>query len=111
VFLSGWWSAKYSRPLNNPLLQQYSLEELLYEYFLHLEKDIVAEENQKEAEDKVETDKIDAGEAWADQMEAEFEEEMAREAEEREKEEWMKKQLEAEESQEFKEDLSINFEE
>lgn len=107
--MSGWWSSRYSRPIKDPLLQTYTLEELLYEYFLHTEKDVVDAEQIENAKGKEEDDKLDAEEAWADQMEAEFEAELEAERKKTEQEEWMKKQLE-EESQEFKEDLSINFE-
>jgi hypothetical protein len=33
--LEVWWCFQYNRPLKDPLLQQYTLEELAYEYFIH----------------------------------------------------------------------------
>jgi hypothetical protein len=32
TFLKSWWSDKYNRPLKDPLLLSYTLEELLYEF-------------------------------------------------------------------------------
>ena len=55
-FLQFWWSQKYNRPLKDPLLHSYTLEELAYEWLRHvylrpdhdpkkeLEKNIATEE-------------------------------------------------------------------
>lgn len=33
--LQWWWCQKYNRPLKDPILQQYTLDELLYEFLRH----------------------------------------------------------------------------
>ena len=33
LFLKSWWSNLYNRPLKDPLLESYTLEELLYEFY------------------------------------------------------------------------------
>lgn len=35
-FLEFWWCRTYNRPLKDPLLAQYTLDELTYEYLRHL---------------------------------------------------------------------------
>jgi len=35
LFLKSWWSIQYKRPMKDPLLEEYSLFDLLYEYHLH----------------------------------------------------------------------------
>ena len=89
----------------------------MYEYFLHEEKTIFDQEQISASEDQVELDKLDEDDAWADQMEAEFEAEMKKEqdaialkAKQKEEKEWMEKQIK-EHNDEFGDDLSINFEE
>lgn len=66
-----WWSQVYNRPLKDPVLLSYTLEELIYEY----------NENQARSEhtitsidqegDKIEDDKQQADMDWADMMEEE----------------------------------------
>lgn len=69
-FLQSWWSRTYNRPLKDPILQTYTLEELAYEYFDHKERDAYAEEQQDEEADKIEEAKIDDAMKWAEQEEA-----------------------------------------
>jgi hypothetical protein len=33
--LNNWWMLQYNRPLKDPILQTYTLQELVYEYFVH----------------------------------------------------------------------------
>jgi hypothetical protein len=69
-FLSYWWSKTYGRPLKDPLLQQYTLEELYYEYRLRVEYDEAATEKATEEADKIEEQKYDDALAWAEAEEA-----------------------------------------
>ena len=52
------------------LLQQYSLEELLYEYYDREQRDLYDEERTAQSADKMEDEKLDDALAWADQEEA-----------------------------------------
>lgn len=71
LFLQSWWSRTYNRPLKDPLLLTYTLEELLYEFYDRIER-IKAEEERLEQEDvKIEEDKDKVNEDWAEKMERE----------------------------------------
>ena len=94
------------------MLQKYTIEELMYEYFLHEEKTIYDKQIIEDAEEKIELDKLDAADAWADSMEAEFEEEMLKsesQSNKQEEDKWMEKHIQ-DHNEEFGDDLSINFE-
>lgn len=69
-----WWSEFYKRPLKDPLLLEYTTEELAYEYFNHVERRKAEEEAIQVHSDKIEEAKEQAAQSWADQMEAEDEE-------------------------------------
>jgi hypothetical protein len=75
LFLSNWWCRYYSRPLKDPLLQEYTLEELAYEYYLINEIEKVRQERIEAEADRIELDKLQEADDWADMMEAEEEEE------------------------------------
>jgi hypothetical protein len=71
LFLQSWWSKIYNRPLKDPLLQTYTLEELLYEFYdkierraAEIEREEANAEKQEESKEKVDLD-------WAEQMERE----------------------------------------
>lgn len=108
LYLRSWWSRTYSRPLKDPLLDEYTPEELYYEYCDHSERIKAAENMADEASDKIEDDKFKDAMDWA-------EEEELRELEELKKnkqKEWMKKELEKnkeELGEDFGEDLSLDF--
>jgi hypothetical protein len=74
LFLMSWWSQYYNRPLKDPLLMSYTLEELAYEYYLVGERAKYREEQNSDLADKIEEEKFKEAEEWADQMEAEEEE-------------------------------------
>ena len=74
IFLTNWWCNHYNRPLKDPLLQQYTLEELAYEYYLVGEIALYQQEKINKKADKIEEEKLEAAEAWADQMEKEEQE-------------------------------------
>lgn len=69
LFLQSWWSRTYNRPLKDPILLSYTLEELLYEFYDRIERQ-KAEEERLELEDgKIEEDKERAIHDWAEQEE------------------------------------------
>ena len=69
--LSVWWCEHYNRPLKDPILQSYTLEDLIYEFYLFKEHKIHQKELDNDAADKIEEEKLKLDEAWADMMEAE----------------------------------------
>jgi hypothetical protein len=71
LFLTNWWCRQYNRPLKDPLLNQYSIEELAYEYFLAGEVTAYKQELIDQENDRIEEDKIQVDHDWADEMEAE----------------------------------------
>lgn len=117
-----WWSKYYSKPLKDPTLSLYTLEELAYEYYL-VNETVKAEAEALDAQsDKIEEAKDQAAAEWADQMEAE-EGKDEKEGEDNAPPdpsldpanvEWMQQEIEknkAELGDDFGEDLGINFEE
>jgi hypothetical protein len=118
LFLMSWWSEHYNRPLKDPVLQEYTLEELSYEYYNYHKRQEYKLEKQEE-NDRIEEDKAwDEAEAWADEMEAmdEAERQTAETVDPREDPkniEWMQKQIDDAKKQfgdDVGEDLSISFE-
>jgi len=73
LFLTNWWCRQYNRPLKDPLLNQYTIEELAYEFFLINEIAIYKDELINEETDRIEEAIEQEGMDWADQMEAEEE--------------------------------------
>ena len=65
-FLQSWWSRTYNRPLLDPLLQSYTLEQLLYEFYDRVERHAAEEERIKGAEIQQEENKEKADLDWAD---------------------------------------------
>lgn len=126
LFLQSWWSRTYNRPLKDPLLQSYTLEELLYEFYDRIER-TKAEQERLELEDvKIEEDKDRSNEDWAERMEREEREaEMRKQAtkasepipdptKDPENIRWMEQQMEAAKAQfgeSFGEDIEETFEE
>ena len=79
LFLQSWWSTTYNRPLKDPILLSYTLEELLYEFYDKAERRKVQEERLDEGTDKIEREKEQADLDWAEQEEKrELEAEKAR---------------------------------
>jgi len=116
----GWWSDKYSRPLKDPMLLSYTLEELAYEYYLTIERSKAEAERIQVESDKIEEAKLQEADEWADQMEAEEAAEEAKNAavppdpmKDPKNIEWMQQEIEKnkqELGEDFGEDLSVNFE-
>jgi hypothetical protein len=71
LFLQSWWSKIYNRPLKDPLLQTYTLEELLYEFYDKIERRAAEIERSESAEMQQEENKDKANLDWAEQMERE----------------------------------------
>lgn len=69
LYLQSWWSRTYNRPLKDPLLLSYSLEELLYEFYDKIERRAAEEERVNSETDKIEEDKDKAVLDWAEQEE------------------------------------------
>jgi hypothetical protein len=128
LFLMSWWSKHYNRPLKDPVLQSYSLEELLYEYYNVIERHKAVEENVQAETDKIEEERLKAAEEWADKMEEE-EEQLERQKAEKSKDPkkeptynpltdpaniaWMEEQMKAQKEQfgeDFGEDISMQSE-
>lgn len=65
-FLSFWWSKTYSRPFKDPLLKEYTLEELYYEYREHIEREKASKERTEQEADNIEKAKEDEALAWAE---------------------------------------------
>jgi hypothetical protein len=75
-FLRSWWSREFNRPLKDPLLAAYTLEELLYEYFIRKERAAAAEEAVEQQSDKIEDDTLKANLDWAAEEERKEQEEL-----------------------------------
>jgi len=125
LFLQSWWSRTYNRPLKDPLLETYTLEELLYEFYDRIERELAEQERTKKIDVKQEESKEKADLDWADKMEQEELEQMKATATVQEQKpvdptkdpdnvKWMEEQIKLNKTQfgeTFGEDLDVNFEE
>ena len=123
LFLKSWWSTHYNRPLKDPLLESYTFEELLYEFFDKSERQKAAEENVVKEADKIEEAKEKEVLDWAEQEEKKELEEMQRAAQKMKSEnpaqdpkniKWMNEQMETYKAvygESFGEDIEESFEE
>lgn len=71
LFLQSWWSRTYNRPLKDPLLLSYTIEELLYEFYDRIERQKAMDESLEQEDVKMEEAKDRAAEDWAERMERE----------------------------------------
>lgn len=78
LYLQSWWSRTYNRPLKDPLLQTYTIEELLYEFHDKIEREKAEIESAEQDNDKIEEAKEKEGFDWAEQEEKRELEELAR---------------------------------
>lgn len=69
LFLQSWWSKTYNRPLKDPLLQTYTLAELIYEFYDRVERQKAEEERISSENDKIEESKEKEALDWAEQEE------------------------------------------
>lgn len=123
LYLQSWWSRTYNRPLKDPLLLTYTLEELIYEFYDRIERQKAQQEQIERDSDKIEETKEKAALDWAEEEERK---ELAAEAARNLKKDapqdptkdpeniaWMEKQLaEAKQAfgEDFGEDIEDNFE-
>lgn len=107
LFLKSWWSKTYNRPLKDPLLETYTLHELLYEYHDKVERAAAAEEAIELKADKIEEDLEKETLDWIE--EEERKEREAQKAPDKDKlkqdEEWMVEQLKKEYGEDFGKDI------
>jgi hypothetical protein len=123
LFLQSWWSRVYTRPLKDPLLLSYTLEELLYEFYDRIERVSAEEERSKQQEIQEEDVKEKQVMDWAEEEERKELEAQARGAAQKipvdptkdpDNVRWMEEQIKkakVELGDDFGEDLELNFDE
>jgi Mg-chelatase subunit ChlI len=98
LFLKSWWSNLYNRPLKDPLLESYTFEELLYEFYDKMERQKAQEERATTEADKMEEVKEKEVLDWAEEEEkkelAELQKAAANPTQDPENIKWMNEQLE-----------------
>ena len=111
LYLRSWWSKTYNRPLKDPVLESYTVYELIYEYFDKIERKKAAERVVEQENDKIEDQKLDETLSWIEE-----EERKEREAKEKTKTEevdkdeaWMIEQLKKQYGDQFGEDVNLNL--
>lgn len=114
LFLKSWWSKTYNRPLKDPLLESYTLHELLYEYYDKIERATAAEEVVELKADKIEEEQEQETLDWIEEEERKEREaqEAAKEVEDeqlKKDEEWMVEQLKKEYGEDFGKDIDSEF--
>jgi hypothetical protein len=118
--LKSWWSNTYNRPLKDPLLDSYTVYELMYEYFDKIERKNATYKAIEQENDKIEDSKLDETLSWIEQEEKKEAEKMAAQQAKEVKEEqppkiddeqWMVQQLKSQYGDEFGEDINLNLDE
>lgn len=120
LWYATWWSEKYNRPLKDPLLQSYSIEELIYEYCVFSAKEKLINDIKKEKEEQEELASRKEADEFAKQFG--FDEEDNEESEDnnsnnpsdsnnisKEDEEWMNKVIKEEGILDLPDELNIDF--
>jgi hypothetical protein len=105
LYLQSWWSREYNRPLKDPLLDSYTIEELTYEYYDRIERRKASEETLDLESDKIEEDEMQANLDWAAEEERKELEELERVRQ------GIEQQGKEEHGEDFGEDLNIDFSE
>lgn len=108
LFLKSWWSKQYDRPLKDPVLESYTLYELLYEFYDKQERIIAAEEVIELETDRIEEEREQETLDWIE--EEERKEREAKAKQEIEDEQWMVEQLKKEYGEDFGKDIDSSFE-
>ena len=103
LFLKSWWSKTYNRPLKDPILDTYTLFELMYEYNDKNERELAVDLMFEEEADKIEEGKEQETLDWIEE-----EERLEREQKEAD-EKWMLEELKKEHGEDFGEDADIDF--
>jgi hypothetical protein len=129
LYLRSWWSRTYNRPLKDPLLETYSLEDLLYEFYDKIERAEAEEESRNSEDDKILKEKEQASQDWAEEEERKELDELKRKRKEAAEAaptpvsdpskdpdniKWMEEEMakaKALHGPDFGEDIKINFEE
>lgn len=118
--LKSWWSNTYNRPLKDPLLDSYTIYELMYEYFDKIERKNAIHKAVEQENDKIEDSKLDDTLNWIEQEEKrEAEKKAAKKIQEVveeqpstvDDEQWMIQQLKGQYGDEFGEDINLNLDE
>ena len=107
MFLRSWWSKTYNRPLKDPLLESYTLHELLYEYHDKAARRSASEEALEEETDKIELEEMDETMAWIEEEERKETESQKRDEDEK----WMLAKLKEEHGDDFGSDINSDFSE
>ena len=116
MYLKHWWSEYYNKPLKDPILDTYTLEELAYEYYDKSERRKATENALEEESDRIEDEALQANLDWAEEEERKEREEMLKQLEEEKQanEEWMKKEVakaKKEYGNDYGEDINLDFSE
>ena len=107
--MRSWWSNTYNRPLKDPLLAEYTLYDLLYEYHDKSER-VNAVESQLDVEtDKIEEAQVEETMSWIEEEERKEREAEAVVAAKKAEDEWMLSELKKEHGDDFGDDIDINF--
>lgn len=110
LFLKSWWSRTYNRPLKDPLLESYTLHELLYEFYDKSARKKAVELSFEEEADRIEEKQLDDTMAWVEEEERK-EREAAEAKKKIEDEKWMLEQMKKELGDDFGEDIDLNLSE
>lgn len=111
MFLKSWWSRTYNRPLKDPLLESYTLYELLYEFNDKKERVNAANMAFEAEADKIEVEQEQEVFDWIEEEERKDREaaEAALAQQKEDDELWMLEQLKKEHGDDFGEDLDVDF--
>ena len=69
LFLQSWWSKTYNKPLKDPILASYTIEELIYEFYDRIEREKAAEERIQSENDRIEEAKDKSVLDWIEEEE------------------------------------------
>jgi hypothetical protein len=108
-YLRSWWSVTYSRPLKDPLLAEYTLYDLLYEYHDKNERLRAAELTLEAETDKIEEAQTEETESWIEEEERKEREAEEAAAAKKAEDAWMLAELKKEHGDDFGEDVNISF--
>jgi hypothetical protein len=109
LYLRSWWSKTYNRPLKDPLLNEYTILELLYEYHDKIERSRAVELSFEEEADKIEEGKLQETLDWVEEEERREREEAEAKAKAEADEKWMLEQLKKEHGDDFGDDVDLDF--
>jgi hypothetical protein len=106
--LRSWWSKTYNRPLKDPLLDTYTIYELLYEYKNRVERIRASELDIELEADKIEDAAVEETLDWIEEEERKEKETVLRLQKEKD-DQWMVDQLKKENGEDFGKDIDLNF--